>query len=124
MGDRRARSAAFTVAIAVLIATGAAVAQARFVAAPGSPYSAGNEPYSVYPGLFNGDDRTDFAVVNGTSSNVHVFLQQPGSSGFALSANSPFSVGSGPNFAAVADFNADGRQDLAVANYVSRSVSV
>src|SRR6478672_8716870 len=91
---------------------GAAGAQAKWVAAPGSPYSAGNEPYSVNPGLFNGDARLDLAVINGSSSNVHVFLQQ--------AAN----VGSGPNFAGVADYNGDGRQDLAVANFLSNTVSV
>ena len=78
----------------------------------------------VNPGLFNGDARLDLAVVNGSSSNVHVFLQQPANGGFALSASSPFSVGSGPNFAGVADFNGDGRQDLAVGNFLSDTVSV
>src|SRR6478752_4536098 len=109
--------------VAALV-VGAAGAQAKWVAAPGSPYSAGNEPYSVNPGLFNGDARLDLAVINGSSSNVHVFLQQAANGGFALSASSPFNVGSGPNFAGVADYNGDGRQDLAVANFLSNTVSV
>ena len=100
------------------------VAQAAFIQAPGSPYTTGHESYSVTPGLFNADPLTDLAVVNGTSSDVHVFNQLPGDAGFALASGSPFAVGSGPNYAAVADYNADGRQDLAVANYSSSSISV
>ncbi len=103
---------------------GAGPAEAAFVPAPGSPYTVGNEPYSVTPGDFTSDALSDLAVVNGTSSTVHVFNQQAGNGGFALAAGSPFSVGSGPDFAAAADFNADGREDLAVANYVDGTISV
>lgn len=114
-------------ALCVVVLTGALTAPARattFVPAPGSPYTVDNEAYSVTPGNFTGDALADLAVVNGTTSTVRIFNQQPGNGGFLPAVGSPFSVGSGPNFAAVADFNGDGREDLAVANFVSSSVSI
>ncbi len=41
---------------------------------------------------------------------------------FAAAAN--FGAGSGPNSVAVGDFNGDGKQDLAVVNFVSNNVSI
>ncbi len=107
-----------------VVGSGAATVSADFLPAPGSPYPTDNEPYSVSPGGFNADSLTDLAVVHGTSSTVKVFNQKAGDAGFEVAAGSPFAVGSGPNFAAVADYNGDGRDDLAVSNFLSQTVSV
>jgi hypothetical protein len=107
--------------VAVLLLVGAASAWAAFVP-EGSPYTVGDDPYSLNAGDFNGDGRPDVATINGTSSNVSVFLRQPG--GFAQEAGSPFAVGSGPSGAAVGDYNGDGLADLAVASFVAGNVSV
>jgi hypothetical protein len=110
------------VAAIALLAT-PATAWGSFALEPGSPYTVGADPYGVVAADFNGDQRNDVAVVNGTSSNLSVLLRQP-AGGFAQEAGSPFGVGAGPNYGAVADFNGDGRIDVAVANFASGSVSV
>jgi hypothetical protein len=109
-----------TVAAAVLVSAGTAWAA---LTPEGGPYAVGTDPYSVSVADFNGDGRPDVATVNGTSSNVSVYLRQPGG-GFAQEAGSPVAVGLGPGSAAVGDFNADGLPDLAVAGYQSNSVDV
>jgi hypothetical protein len=107
---------------AVLLLVGAASAWAAFVT-EGSPYTVGDDPYSLNAADFNGDGRPDVATINGTSSNVSVFLRQAGG-GFAQEAGSPIAVGSGPSGAAVGDYNGDGRTDLAVSSFVAGNVSV
>src|SRR5512133_772556 len=71
---------------------------------------------------FNRDGRVDAATVNGTGSNLSVFLRGP--SGFAAEAGSPFPVGSGPGYGFVADFNGDGFPDVATQNFSDGTVSV
>jgi hypothetical protein len=107
---------------AVLLLVGAASAWGAFVK-EGSPHTVGDDPYSLKAADFNGDGRPDVATINGTSSNVSVFLRQPGG-GFAQEAGSPVATGSGPSGAAVGDYNGDGRLDLAVANFVGQNVTV
>ena len=102
---------------AVLLLVGAASAWAAFVI-EGSPYTVGNDPYSLNAADFNGDGRPDVATINGTSSDVSVFLRQAGG-GFAQEAGSPIAVGSGPSGAAVGDYNGDGLADLAVSSFVA-----
>ncbi len=85
-----------------------------FAAAPGSPFPAGSQPYSVAVGDFNGDGKPDLAIANVASGDVTVLLGS-GTGGFTAAPGSPFAVGSYPESVAVADFNNDGKLDLAVA---------
>ena len=94
-----------------------------FTPAPGSPFSAGTNPRSVAVGDFNGDGILDLATANSGDNNVTVLLGN-GSGGFTPAPGSPFSVGTGPNSVAVGDFNGDGNQDLAVANFDDGNVTV
>src|SRR3954451_13756247 len=121
MGPVRVRMTAAALA-AVLLLAGAASAWAAFVP-EGSPYTVGDDPLSLNAADFNGDERPDVATINGTSSNVSVFLRGAGG-GFAQEAGSPIAVGAGPSGAAVGDYNGDGLADLAIANRGGDSVTI
>jgi FG-GAP-like repeat/FG-GAP repeat len=99
-----------------------APAQASF-APEGPPLAVGAaQPYGVLTADFNRDGRTDAATVNGTGSNLSVFLRGP--AGFAAEAGSPFPVGVGPGYGVVADFNGDGFPDVATQDFGGGTVSV
>jgi hypothetical protein len=107
-------------ALGALVIT--APAQASF-APEGSPLAVGAaQPYGVVTADFNRDGRTDAATVNGTGSNLSVFLR--GTGGFVAEAGSPFPTGPGPGYGFVADFNADGLPDVATQNFSNGTVSV
>lgn len=78
-------------------------------------------PQSAATGDFNGDGKTDIAVVNYGYNNISVLLNN-GAGGFGLPVN--LSAGSGPYSIVAADFNGDGNSDLAVANVGSNNVLV
>ena len=80
------------------------------------------QPYGVLTADFNRDGRTDAATVNGTGSNLSVFLRGP--AGFAAEPGSPFPTGLGPGYGFVADFNGDGFPDVATQNFSDGTVSV
>jgi hypothetical protein len=99
-----------------------APAQASFTP-EGSPLAVGAaQPYGVLTADFNRDGRTDAATVNGTGSNLSVFLRGP--AGFAAEPGSPFPTGPGPGYGVVADFNGDGFPDVATQNFNDGTVSV
>jgi enediyne biosynthesis protein E4 len=99
-----------------------APAQASF-APEGAPLAVGAaQPYGVLTADFNRDGRTDAATVNGTGSNLSVFLRGP--AGFAAEPGSPFPTGPGPGYGVVADFNGDGFPDVATQNFSDGTVSV
>lgn len=62
---------------------------------------------------FDGDGRTDLASVNHADGSVSL-LAGDGRAGFRPAAGSPFRLVAGPYSPAVADFDRDGRPDLAV----------
>jgi Bacterial Ig-like domain (group 3)/FG-GAP-like repeat/FG-GAP repeat len=80
---------------------------------------------SVAEGDFNGDRKLDLAVAGTDPSNsageVSVLL---GNGDGTFQTAMKFAVGSEPRSVAVADFNGDGKTDLAVANQESGTVSV
>jgi hypothetical protein len=99
-----------------------APAQASFTP-EGAPLAVGAaQPYGVLTADFNRDGRTDAATVNGTGSNLSVFLRGP--AGFAAEPGSPFPTGPGPGYGVVADFNGDGFPDVATQNFNDGTVSV
>jgi len=99
-----------------------APAQASFTP-EGSPLAVGAaQPYGVLTADFNRDGRVDAATVNGTGSNLSVLLRGPAS--FASEPGSPFPVGPGPGYGAVADFNGDLYPDVATQNFNDGTVSV
>ena len=72
----------------------------------------GTNPRSIAVADFNADTRPDLAVTNVSSGNVSILLRQPGG-GFADEAGSPIAVGASPQTIRSADFDGDGRPDLA-----------
>src|SRR4051812_12945574 len=97
-------------------ALAAPAARAGLVPDAGSPYPAGTATFAVAVGDFNGDGRPDLAAPAEDSDDVTVLLGQAGGD-YAAAPGSPFAVGQRPADAAAADFDADGRSDLAVANF-------
>ena len=83
----------------------------------------GTSPYGIAIGDFNRDRRADLAVANQYAASVSILLGD-GAGGFHAAGGSPLSVGSGPSWLAAADVNGDGRDDLAVANQGSDTVSI
>jgi hypothetical protein len=110
--------------MAALGALGAAApAQATFTQ-EGTPITVGNAPYGVVAADFNGDGLPDVATANGTSSDLSVLLRQA-AGGFAQEgAAIPLGSNAGPDYAVSADFNGDGRPDVAVGNFANSTVSV
>ena len=104
--------------VAVLLGNGAGT----FAPVPGSPFATGTNPDFVAIADFNGDGIQDLAVSNLNSNNVTVLLGN-GAGGFTAASGSPISVGTSPQAVAIADFNGDGKLDLAVPNY-SGTVSI
>jgi len=80
-------------------------------------------PRSVASADFNGDGRRDLALVNLGSGDVSVWFGDDEGS-FSKAPGSPLAVGVNPVPVAVADFDRDGRPDLAVANGLADTVSV
>jgi hypothetical protein len=92
--------------------------------APALTLPAGNDPFAVAVGDFNGDGKPDIAVANaggGVAGNVSVLLGN-GDGTFQAAVN--YRAGTGPDAVVVADFNSDGKLDLAVANPPDGTVSI
>ncbi len=99
--------------------------------AAGRTFDVGAEakPFSVATGDFNGDGKLDLAVDNygctacspPVSGSVSVLL---GNGDGTFQSAAKIAVGPNPQSVAVADFNGDGKPDLAVANYGSTNVVV
>ena len=105
--------------VTVLLGNGAG----GFAPSSNSPFGTGMQPSAIAVADFNGDGKSDLVVANFNAGTVTVLLGD-GTGSFAEASGSPVTVGTGPFFVVVADFNGDGRADLAVANHGSGSVSV
>ena len=88
-----------------------------------SVFNVGTTPEQVVVGDFNGDGIQDLATANAGSGNVSILLGSTGTAG-TFSAAVNYNVQNIPRSVAVGDFNGDGKQDLAVANTSSNSVSI
>ncbi|HZM85719.1 MAG TPA: FG-GAP-like repeat-containing protein [Blastocatellia bacterium] len=95
----------------------------NFTAASTSPEAAGDGAHSVAVGDFNLDGRPDLATANLFSGDVTILLGD-GTGNFTPASTSPESAGDFSQSVAVADFNLDGRPDLAVANSGSANVTI
>jgi hypothetical protein len=76
---------------------------------------AGNGPASIIAADFNNDGKLDLAIANFGGNTVTLLLGN-GDGTFTPASSSPYPTGVGPFQIAAADFNGDGKLDLAVAN--------
>jgi len=83
-----------------------------------------NGPSGIAVGDFNGDGKVDLAVVNFGDWNIYVLLGD-GDGTFQAARSVYVASGGGfPWYVVAADFNGDGKLDLAVSNYQDNSLSV
>lgn len=94
-----------------------------FTSASGSPIPVGNQPDAIVTGDFNNDGKLDLAIANFGDNTVTLLLGD-GDGTFTQAGGSPYAVGKGPYQIAAADFNGDGKRDLAVANLTDGTVSI
>jgi len=90
-------------------------------------YATGAAPVYVATGDFNGDGILDLAVANNTDDTASILFGQTGGNGTAngtFGTRTDWSAGAGPTSIAVADYNLDGIQDLAVTDSGSNTISI
>ncbi|MBI4894042.1 MAG: VCBS repeat-containing protein [Acidobacteria bacterium] len=79
-------------------------------AAPKQVTIANARPVALAAGLFDGDNLTDLAVVDNASNRISILLGRPNGT---LLAGASYAVTGTPGAVITADFNGDGRADLA-----------
>jgi hypothetical protein len=89
---------------------------------PVRPYAGtGHDTARLGVGDFNGDGTTDVVALNYQTANVTIF---PATANGALRRGIDYAVGDNPLSVAIADVDADGATDMAVANQLSNTLSI
>jgi hypothetical protein len=83
----------------------------------------GTAPGAIVAEDFNADGKLDLAVANFQDNTVTLLLGN-GDGTFIEASASPYPVGNGPYQIVAADFNGDGKLDLAVANLTDGTLSI
>jgi hypothetical protein len=86
-------------------------------------YTTGSAPYSVAIGDFNNDTQPDLVVANAGGNSISILLGY-GNGSFATQTIISTGSNSNSDFVAVADFNLDGRLDIAVSNHLNDNIGI
>ncbi|MBK9488286.1 MAG: choice-of-anchor D domain-containing protein [Haliscomenobacter sp.] len=95
----------------------------QFASTGSSPVPVGDYPLAIAIGDFNNDGLQDIATANSNNFNHSVSIRMGDGTG-SFTGNTTIPVGEDPYSVAIGDFNGDGKQDFATANYTSNSVSI
>jgi len=90
---------------------------------PPTTIPVGNQPDAIVAADFNNDGKLDLAIANYLDGTITLLLGN-GDGTFTQAVGSPYTVGQGPYQIVAADFNGDGKLDLAVANLGAGTVSI
>src|SRR5215203_2015265 len=94
---------------------------------PKLDFATGGDPYINAIGDIDGDGKPDIVVANSTSNTISVLrnTSSPGEISSSSFANKlDFGVGARPVFVALSDLDGDGKQDVAVTNLSSSTMSI
>jgi hypothetical protein len=107
--------------ISVLLGDG----EGQFRQAPGSPVAAGHLPNDIAVADMNGDGNPDLVIADHQSPYITILLGD-GKGGFHTASGSPFDVHSNPHPHAVvaADFNSDGKPDVATDSWAENRIEL
>jgi hypothetical protein len=103
-----------------------AASSATPVFAPAATLTLEGTPYAVAATDFNADGKPDLAVASFSGGTLTVLINTtpPHSASPQFATLGPYEVGTLPFSIAPGDFNGDGQADLAVANFVSNTVTM
>jgi FG-GAP-like repeat/Putative Ig domain len=90
---------------------------------PPTTIAVGSDPDAIVAGDFNNDGKLDLAIANFADNTVTLLLGN-GDGTFTQASGSPYPVGKEPYQIVGADFNGDGKLDLAVTNLMDGTVSI
>jgi hypothetical protein len=94
-------------------------AQSIFKQAPFPPFNPGQGPFYAVTADFNGDGNLDVAFAYEGGGGSLMVLLGDGHGGFTAGPGSPYNAGGQPGGIIAADFNGDGRIDLAIESSVT-----